>query len=192
MESRAVDLSALQPIRSDRGLHFASQFTSPQLGRQALGPIDVRSRTVAHAFDFETIADATLMRCLTADARRANLLAQCATAHDADAFVDRLVPWCDGPVYTCTLPGALSLPAERTGTVVLNDVATLSVMQQLDVYDWMSERKTTMQVVSVTTAALAPLVDAGLFLQALFYRLNIIRLNASPSRVGRRRRRIEL
>jgi hypothetical protein len=182
----------MQPVRTDLGLRFTSQLTSPQLGRQALGFLDVRSQSVAHAFDFETIADATLMRCLAAEARRSNLLAQCATDGDANAFVERLVPWCEGPLYACTLPGVLSLPTQLTGTLLLKDVAALSVVQQLDVYDWMSERKTAMQVVSVTTAPLAPLVDAGLFLQALFYRLNIIQLNASPAKLGRRRRRIEM
>jgi hypothetical protein len=192
MESRELDASALQPVRTDRGLHFASRPTSPHLGREALGFVDVRSRAVAHAFDFRTIADATLMRCLAAEARRSNLLAQCATAHDASAFVERLVPWCEGPFHVCTLPGMLWLPTGLTGTLLLKDVAALSVVQQLAVYDWMSERKTPTQVVSVTTARLAPLVHAGLFLQALFYRLNIIQLNAGPARLGRRRRQAEL
>jgi hypothetical protein len=194
MERLQLHASALQPVRTDHGLHFISQFTSRQLGQQGLGLgfVDVRCRTVAHAFDFETIADATLMRCLAGDARRANLLAQCATAGEADAFVDRLAPWCQGPFYTCTLPGPLSLPKELTGTLLLKDVAALSVEQQLDVYDWMSERQPALQVVSVTTAPLAPLVDAGLFLQALFYRLNIIQVNATATRVNRRRRRAEM
>jgi Sigma-54 interaction domain len=180
----------MQPVRTDRGLHFTSQLTSPQLGREALGFVDVRSRAVAHAFDFETIADATLMRCLLAEVRRPNLLAQCASAHDAEAFVERLVPWCAGPLYECPLPGALSLPTAPTGTLLLNDVAALSVMQQVEVFDWISERQTATQIVSVTTRPLTPLVDAGLFLQALFYRLNIIQLNAS--RVGARERRRRL
>jgi hypothetical protein len=169
-----------EPVRTDRGLQFASR----QLERQALGCGDARSRSVAQAFDSETIADATLMRSLTA--QRSNLLAQCATARAARIFVDRLVPWCAGPLHTCTLPGILSLPAERTGTLLLNDVAALSLVQQLDAYDWITECRTAVQVVSVTTLPLAGLVEAGLFLQGLFSRLNIIRLNAGPaSRRGR-------
>src|SRR4051794_4627232 len=115
----------MQPVRSDQGPHFTSQCTSPQLGQQGLGLgfVDVRCRTVAHAFDFETIAGATLMRCLAGQARRSNLLAQFATAREADAFVDRLAPWCQRPLYTCTLPGLLSLPTGLTGTLLLKGVA---------------------------------------------------------------------
>jgi transcriptional regulator of aromatic amino acid metabolism len=180
----------MQPVRTDRGLHFTSQPTSPQLGREALGFVDVRTRAVAQAFDFETIADATLMRCLLAGARRPNLLAQCASALDAEAFIERFAPWCAGPLYACPLPRVLSLPAAPIGTLLLNDVATLSVVQQLELFDWISERKTATQIVSVTTRPLTPLVDAGLFLQSLFYRLNIIQLNASPVRARERRHRL--
>jgi hypothetical protein len=188
MESRQLDTSAMLPVRSDRGLHFTSLLTSPQLGREAFGPVDMRSQMVAHVFDLETIADATLMRCLAAEAPRPNLLAQCATAHDANRLVERLVPWCAGPLCACTLPGVLSLPKEPAGTLLLKDVAALSVVQQLDVYDWLTEHKAGVQVVSVTTVLLAPLVEAGLFLQALYYRLNIIQLNGRPARVNTRRR----
>jgi hypothetical protein len=192
MERRELPISAMQPVRSDRGLHFTSQLTSAHLGRQALGHVDVRSRRVAHAFDFETIAAATLMHWLAGDARRSNLLAQCATAREANAFVDRFVTWCDGPLYTSALPGILSLPTALAGTLLLKNVAASSMVQQLEIFDWMSARTTAMQVVSVTTAPLAPLVDTGLFLQALFYRLNVIQLNATPGRVNRRRRRVEV
>lgn len=174
------DARVREPVRTDCGL----QFTSRQLERQALGCGDARSRSVAHAFDFETIADATLMRSVTA--QRSNLLVQCATGRAARAFVDRLAPWCAGPLHTCTLPGTLSLPAERTGTLLFKDVAALSLAQQFDVYDWITECKGAVQVLSVTTAPLARLVEAGLFLEALFYRLNIIRVNAGPA--SRRRR----
>jgi hypothetical protein len=176
----------MQPVRSERGLHFTSQLTSRQLGREALGLVDVRSCTVAHAFDFETITDATLMRCLAGAARRSNLLAQCATPAAAAALIERLVPWCATPLHACTLPGQLSLPDGPAGTLLLKDVAALQVAQQLEVYDWISERQTGVQVVSVTTEPLAPLVEAGMFLQALFYRLNIIQLNAVPPRHLRR------
>jgi hypothetical protein len=186
-----LDTSA-QPVRSDRGLHFTSQLTSRQLGRQALGYVDVRSRRVAHAFDFETLADATLMRCLAGEARRANLLAQCATMREANAFVDRFVTWCDGPLYTVALPGILSLPAALTGTLLLKNIAASSMVQQLEIFDWLSARQSAMRVVSVTTAPLARLVDTGMFLQALFYRLNIIQLNATPTRVNRRQRLAEV
>jgi hypothetical protein len=184
MESRRLDISAMQPARSDRGLHFTSQLTSTQLGREALGPLDVRACTVAQTFDLATIADATLMRCLAAEAHPSNVLAQCATFRDAAALVERLVPFCAGPVHACTLPGPLSLPSGLTGTLLLTDVAALTVTQQLDLYDWMSVRRTAVQVVAVTAVPLAPLVDSGRFLQALYHRLNAIRLSAPPMQSG--------
>ena len=66
----------------------------------------------------------------------------------------------------------------RRGTLLLKDVASLTLSQQVMLYDWLTSACGDMQVVSVTTAPLQALVEHGEFLEGLFYRLNVIRLDA--------------
>jgi hypothetical protein len=166
------------PGRTETGLRFRAPGAAGQLLR--FGDAPARA-----TFDFETIADATFMRSLSCDARRLHLLVQCAPA-DVDVLVSRIVPWCVRPLHARRLPGPLSLPLERAGTLLLRGVSALSVAQQIELYDWLIASHPGMQVVSVTSVPIGPLVEAGLFLQGLFDRLNTIQLNASR-RAARRR-----
>lgn len=159
------------PGRTDVGMRFRAHDAQGQVLR--FGDAPARA-----TFDFETIADATFMRSLTCEARRPHLLVQCAPA-DIGMLVSRIIPWCVRPLDARHLPGPLSLPRERLGTLLLHDVSALSVAQQIELYDWLSTRNNGTQVVSVTTVPLGPLVEAGLFLQGLFDRLNTIQLSAS-------------
>jgi hypothetical protein len=134
-------------------------------------------RPAADGFDFNAMTDATLLQRLTARGHRPNVLVEC-TGGSAHTVVRHLTTWCALPFRFSALPGTLELPLIRRGTLLLNDVAAMTLSQQVMLYDWLSDRRGEMQVVSVTSAPLEALVEDGQFLEGLFYRLNVLRLNA--------------
>jgi Sigma-54 interaction domain len=70
--------------------------------------------------------------------------------------------------------GELMLPAgsPRVRTAVVRDVDTLTSDEQRRLLDWLGSTPYRPQVVSTTSAPLLPLVEAGLFNDSLYYRLN--------------------
>lgn len=135
--------------------------------------------TLVHAPDFVSFSDMPLLQSLTARKRPPNLLIVCADAA-LGAVLAQLQTVCGPPFHTCVLPGPLALPAESSGTLLLHDVASLTIDQQVALYDWMSERHD-VQVVSVTGAPLLSFVQDGRFLEGLFYRLNTVCVVATGS-----------
>ena len=134
--------------------------------------------TVADSFDFNAIDDVTLLQWLTAPGHRPNVLVE-SPQGATETIVRHLMTWCALPFRFSALPGTLELPSTRRGTLLLKDVATLTLSQQVMLYDWLSEGCGEMQVVSVASAPLQALVADGEFLEGLLYRLNVIRLNAA-------------
>jgi hypothetical protein len=133
--------------------------------------------TAAGGFDFNELTDATLLQWLTARGHRSNVLVECSRG-SAETVVRHLMTWCALPFRFSSLPGTLELPLTRRGTLLLKDVATLTLSQQVMLYDWLTDGCGDMQVVSVASAPLPALVEDGRFLEGLFYRLNVIRLDA--------------
>jgi hypothetical protein len=133
--------------------------------------------TVPGWFDFNAIPDATLLGWLNAQGRRPNVLVECPRG-SADTVVRHLMTWCALPFRFSPLPGTLELPTIRRGTLLLKDVAALTLSQQVMLYDWLTAGCGNMQVVSVASAPLQMLAEDGEFLEGLLYRLNIIRLDA--------------
>ena len=80
------------------------------------------------------------------------------------------------PVQYRILPGALPLPCQTGGTLVLNDVSTLTLHQQITLFDWLNTVGRGMQVVSLTRRCPHRLIQDGQFLEGLLYRLNVVRL----------------
>jgi hypothetical protein len=137
-------------------------------------------------FEFEAIADATFFDSFAADTRRPNLLLQCGVA-DIPRIVPRLARLCAGPVRSCMIAGQVLLPRDAPGTLVLHDVCRLTVLQQIEVADWISPRTGLTQVVSISSVPLRQLVEEGLFLQGLFHRLCVV-----EAAIGRRGWRADL
>jgi len=67
--------------------------------------------------------------------------------------------------------------------MLIRDVATLSLDQQHALLSWLDQAGPGhAQVVSTAALALFPVVEHGMFLEALYYRLNTVRLDAlAPS-----------
>jgi sigma-54-interacting transcriptional regulator len=83
------------------------------------------------------------------------------------------------PVRLCPLPGPLHLPPDKTGTLILNDVAALTLRNQIALYDWLTVGTGTLRVISITAAPLATLVESGIFLEGLFHRLGAVQFDLS-------------
>jgi hypothetical protein len=80
----------------------------------------------------------------------------------------------------CDDLGSLPPPG---GTVILDDVEVLDGQQQETLLRWLDEGShAEMQVISITAATLYDRVRAGTFLQALYYRLNVIHIELGPAR----------
>jgi transcriptional regulator of acetoin/glycerol metabolism len=63
--------------------------------------------------------------------------------------------------------------------VLVRDLATLSVDQQRALSSWLDQvGPGHVQIVSTNALPLFPLVEQGVFLEALYYRLNTLRLGA--------------
>lgn len=171
-DTASPDLSAV--ARTDVGLRLP---LLRQEGR-SFSSDQEPGRVVHSVFDFESIADATFLGSFAADARRPNLLVHCHTA-DIPALVPRMARSGGGSVRSCMVSGTLALPADCPATLILHDVARLSVRQQVDVMDWLACRKEGTQVLSITSASLRPLVEEGQFLQGLFHRLCVVEARAT-------------
>jgi transcriptional regulator of aromatic amino acid metabolism len=132
-----------------------------------------------HSADFAWLTDETLISWLTMRDRRPNLMVV-ARGLPVDAVADRLMSVCSPPILPSILPGRLHLPASRRGTVLLQNVTALSIPQQITLNDWIDEGLGQAQVLSITTTPLWQLVQNGDFLEGLFYRLNVVCLDAAP------------
>jgi transcriptional regulator of aromatic amino acid metabolism len=140
-------------------------------------PSQEQEMTVVNSPDFVSFSDMDLLRALTASDRRPNLMVDC-TGGSAHGVLEQLRTICVAPFHSCELPGRLELPTEGVGTLLLHDVAGLTIAQQVALFDWLQHRRGGTQVVSVTEKRLMGMVCDGRFLEGLFYRLNTISVTA--------------
>lgn len=76
----------------------------------------------------------------------------------------------------------LELPlVERQGTMIIHGVDALGIEEQIHLLEWLGRAVGRTQVVSTTTAPLLPRVRAGAFIDTLYYRLNTVFLDLTPS-----------
>ena len=76
-------------------------------------------------------------------------------------------------------PLVLPTPTD-TGTLILHEVGSLTINEQLQVLDWLDQSAGRTRVVSTSPESLFALVEAGLFLEKLYYRLNTVSHNVAP------------
>lgn len=93
----------------------------------------------------------------------------------SDAAVEAIWPWLDGPVFAASGGYGLTMPdAGWTGTFLLRDLEHLSAGEQHQLLDWLGRSGGHAQVVSTAAIPLLPRVVTGEFLEALYYRLNMV------------------
>jgi hypothetical protein len=66
-------------------------------------------------------------------------------------------------------------------TLIIEDLGALPLHDQRQLFDWMTATMGRTQIVSTTTSALLPLVETGAFIEALYYRLNIICIDVTTT-----------
>jgi hypothetical protein len=74
------------------------------------------------------------------------------------------VRWVDGT--------KLSLPLDPDGTLILEEGDRLSERDQADLLEWLNDHGQSVRVLTTCSRPLFPLVEAGSFLESLYYRLN--------------------
>ena len=76
----------------------------------------------------------------------------------------------------------LTLPrADEGGTLVLQDVGAMTTDDQLRLVDWLERAKGRTQVVSTSSGPVLPRVHSGGFIERLYYRLNTVCVDVTPS-----------
>jgi hypothetical protein len=139
--------------------------------------------TTAHSHDFVSFSEAEWLRPVIAEKPRPNLLVLCRDT-DTETVVRGLMQMCAPPLHVGLLPGALELPPDKTGTLLLHDVAALTPAQQIELFDWMGGHVGTTQVISVTSTPLLSRVEDGRFFEGLYYRLNVVYVRATVDRAA--------
>ena len=99
-----------------------------------------------------------------------------------DAVVRCLQPRA-GPPITRKVSGVrFQLTARDVGALILHDVDLLSAAEQTRVLAWLSGASRHTRIVSTTARPLFPVVARGLFDASLYYRLNMMLLQAESDR----------
>jgi hypothetical protein len=112
--------------------------------------------------------------CRLARAARVNLL----VIH-GEAVIQDLLEWLmldlQKPIATrCTGERLVLPPVASARTLILQDVGALTRADQHRLLDWLDRAAGRTQVVSATPASLWPRVQAGAFIDRLYYRLNTV------------------
>jgi hypothetical protein len=107
-----------------------------------------------------------------------NVLVQCPDVSTLAALAE-LAELCVRMPFLCLLPGPLRLPEDNRHALLIGDISTLTLQQQLALYDWMERCHEDLSVISVSSVPVWPLVQSGRFLEGLYYRLNVLSVTAS-------------
>jgi hypothetical protein len=125
-------------------------------------------------------AEDSALRSAIARDSHLNVLVHCVDIGASPAF-EALTDLCPQRPHTCVIPGPLDLPDDDTRPLLIGDVSLLTLNQQIALYDWQDQGHDSTQIISLTSRSLWPLVTSGRFLEGLFYRLNVMSVQASMS-----------
>jgi len=97
-----------------------------------------------------------------------------------DSVLETLLPDLREPIGRWCPGEQLLLPPPRLiGTMVLQGVDGMPWEDQRQLLAWLELASGRTQVVSTTSASLFPLVEAGVFIDTLYYRLNVVCVDAT-------------
>jgi sigma-54 interacting transcriptional regulator len=99
------------------------------------------------------------------------------------AFVNAMKPHVAPPVYSasCGLPFTIP-PGVRT--LILRSPEVLDSDEQRRFLEWLDRTDRQPQVIAVTSAPLYARVEQREFIDELYYRLNVVRVDVAPARAG--------
>jgi hypothetical protein len=125
----------------------------------------------------ESLAASFLLRSLTVNEHRPHLLLDC-NSWEVECVLLGLHQWGPRPITHCRLPGPLMLPSYGRGTLVIEKLHFMNLTQQFALYDWLTSRAQSVQIISVASGTIDSLVAKGDFLDGLFTTLSAVRLDA--------------
>jgi hypothetical protein len=98
-------------------------------------------------------------------------------AHETtDVVVGEAMEWLPTPHATwCGAPPR----GDRPATLVVRSISALDHDQQHSLFEWLDAPGDRVQVISTTSEPLYPMVGSGVFLESLYYRLNVMRLDVA-------------
>jgi hypothetical protein len=102
-------------------------------------------------------------------ARDTDRAIQSIMAHGADA----IAAWPEGATTT--------RPAGEALTLLVRNVASFDAQEQQRLHHWLGERSGAVRVIATSPRPLYELVERGQFLEPLYYRLNVVCLDAAAS-----------
>jgi hypothetical protein len=97
-----------------------------------------------------------------------------------DTVLESLTPDLREPVGWWRPGDQLLLPPPSLiGTMILRDVEEMSHEDQQQLLEWLDQSAGQTQIVSTTSRPLLPRVDDGTFAETLYYRLNVVCVDAT-------------
>ena len=91
-------------------------------------------------------------------------------------ILEKLRPHLRTPVEEYRPKVGVPVPQPAEGTLIVSGVESLDASQQAQLLRWLDEGKNRVQLASISSEPLFPLVEAGTFDASLYYRLNIVRI----------------
>src|SRR5688572_5835130 len=96
------------------------------------------------------------------------------------AFVDAIRRHLVDPLITIDCRDGLDLSTVPSqGTLVLSDVAELALEDQQRLDAWLAAADQRPRVITMSRASLFPMIEAGGFVDSLYYRLNVVCVDAT-------------
>jgi DNA-binding NtrC family response regulator len=127
--------------------------------------------------DTVSFSDTSLLQMLSSHRRRPNLLIV-NEGSSVGSVMEQLSGVCETPLTICRFPGRFDIEPGARGTVVLGNIEHMTIGQQLQLFDWLSQKDSETQVVSITRAPMIELIEDGRFLEGLYFRLNTVVIRA--------------
>lgn len=97
-------------------------------------------------------------------------------------LLDAVLPTLREPISRLAPGHSALLPAVgECETLIIENVGALPLHDQHQLFDWLTATVGRTQTVSTTVTALLPLVETGAFIEALYYRLNVICIDVTTT-----------
>jgi hypothetical protein len=105
-----------------------------------------------------------------------------------------MTPHLPEPLQKYSAKAGLPVPQPSDGTLILLEVAKLDAKRQTELLRWLNrfDQRSHVQIVSTTSKPLFSLVERGVFLADLYYKLNVVRIDLIGSGSAGRHARLPL
>jgi hypothetical protein len=96
--------------------------------------------------------------------------------------VDAMRPHLVDPIVNVDCHAGFDLSSVPSrGTVILSDVDALLLADQQCLNTWLVQADHRPRVISTSRTSMLPMIDAGMFIESLYYRLNVLRFDLTST-----------